>query len=142
MYPTVLVHLFIYIYMHLWYVSMFPYSCFLLTLLKVIYFPFTNYLYKDADVDWILISISLSDGSIRMSSVCLSVSCPFLNWSCLTCLPAFLVLVSYFNEYSLWMVVTVSGHAQLLNENSSIVCWYSDILNQFWLHNIFVLHIN
>jgi hypothetical protein len=40
------------------------------------------------------------------------------------------------------MVVLVAGHVQLLNETSNIMCCYSDILNQFWFHNIFVLHIN
>lgn len=124
--------------MHLWYVSMFPHFCFFLTVLEVIYISFTNYLYKDGAVDWILISTSLSDSLIRM----LSVSYPFLNWSCLTCLPAFLFLVSCFKEYSLWIIVIVSGYLQLLKENSSMLCWYSGILNQFWLHNVFVLHIH
>lgn len=122
--------------MHMWYVSMLPYSCFILTVLQSIHLSFTNYLYKDADVHWLLIGISLYDGPIRMSPV----SCPFLNWSRLTCLPAFLCLVSYCHEFGLWMVAIVSGHVQLLKENSSIVRCCSGILHKFWLYNIFVFH--
>lgn len=39
---------------------------------------------------------------------------PFLNWSCLTCLCGFLFSITYLNEYSIWNVVIVPEHMQLI----------------------------
>jgi hypothetical protein len=67
----------------------------------------------------------------------MSVPCPFLNWACLICLPAFLFLVSYLNEYSFWMVIIMSRPAKLLKETNNILYGYPGILIQFWLHSTF-----
>jgi len=44
----------------------------------------------------------------------MSTTQPFLNWSCLTCLCAFLFPITFLNEYSVWNVVIVPEHMQLI----------------------------